>query len=109
MTEAMGVNPKGLQEILQQTRDEPLPPPEAREPFFMNEVARAEQLAASGTSLTLEVTCSISKHGSLAGPASYLESALCFYRALRVYPSQMELLMIYQKSVPEPILMVGGH
>lgn len=34
---------------------------------------------------------------------------MCFFRALRVYPSPVELLMIYQQTVPEPIFKVRFH
>lgn len=57
---------------------------EEREQYFMQNVAAGEQL-------------------STMGPASYVTAALSFYRALRVYPSPVELIMIYQKTVPEPI------
>jgi import receptor subunit TOM20 len=40
------------------------------------------------------------------GPAFYLPAALSFYRALRVYPSPVELIVIYQKTVPDPIFKV---
>lgn len=57
---------------------------EEREQYFMQNVAAGEQL-------------------STMGPAAYVTAALSFYRALRVYPSPVELIMIYQKTVPEPI------
>lgn len=34
---------------------------------------------------------------------------MSFYRALRVYPSPVELIMIYQKTVPDPIFKVYLH
>lgn len=33
-----------------------------------------------------------------------LESALCFYKALKVYGHQNELINIYDKTVPKPVL-----
>lgn len=42
------------------------------------------------------------------GPEGYLEAALYFYQALRAYPSPVELIEIYKKSVPEPIYMVSN-
>jgi len=33
-----------------------------------------------------------------------LEAALCFFRALKVYPNSEELISIYDKTVPKPIL-----
>lgn len=55
---------------------------EEREAYFMNEVAVGEQLLAQGD-----------------GKA--VEAALCFYRALKVYPDQKNLLGIYEKTVPK--------
>lgn len=40
------------------------------------------------------------------GPEFHLQAALCFYRALRVYPSPVELIVIYQKTVPEDVFKV---
>ncbi|KAI0346773.1 MAS20-domain-containing protein [Trametopsis cervina] len=55
-----------------------------REAYFMEQVGIGEQLCAQG-------------------PAAALPAALSFFRALRVYPSPVELIMIYQKSVPEEV------
>jgi import receptor subunit TOM20 len=43
------------------------------------------------------------------GEEHYFEAAMCFFRAQKVYPSPVELIMIYQKTVPEPVfqLVVG--
>ena len=40
------------------------------------------------------------------GPAFFLPAAMAFYRALRVYPSPVELIVIYQKTIPEPVFKV---
>jgi mitochondrial import receptor subunit TOM20 len=40
------------------------------------------------------------------GPEFAVEAALAFYRALRVYPSPVELIMIFQNTVPDPIFKV---
>ena len=40
------------------------------------------------------------------GPESAVEAALAFFRALRVYPSPVELIMIFQNTVPEPVFKV---
>ena len=31
---------------------------------------------------------------------------MAFFRALRVYPSPVELIVIYQKTIPEPVFKV---
>lgn len=54
-----------------------------KESFFMQQVALGEQLA------TL--------------PDKKIEAALCFYKALAVYPNPTDILGIYQRSVPEEV------
>lgn len=33
-----------------------------------------------------------------------VEAALCFYKALKVYPQPKDLVQIYDKTVPKPVL-----
>lgn len=33
-----------------------------------------------------------------------VEAALCFYKALKVYPQPSDLISIYDKTVPKPVL-----
>lgn len=41
-------------------------------------------------------------HGTdCAAGADNVEAALCFYRALKVYPNPRELINIYDKTVPK--------
>lgn len=51
---------------------------------FMEQVAAGEALFAQG-------------------PANFLQAAVAFFRALKVYPAPMELVMIYQKAVPKEV------
>ncbi|KZT72532.1 MAS20-domain-containing protein [Daedalea quercina L-15889] len=84
----LGVTPEELRAALDKLRDEEVPSdPEAKEQFFMTQVGMGEQLCAQG-------------------PMFHLPAALSFYRALRVYPSPVELIMIYQKTVPEPVFKI---
>ncbi|TAQ87555.1 hypothetical protein B7494_g4138 [Chlorociboria aeruginascens] len=57
---------------------------EEREAYFMSEVARGEGLSADGS--------------------ENVEAALCFYKALKVYPTPSDLITIYDKTVPKPVL-----
>ncbi|CZS88771.1 probable mitochondrial import receptor subunit tom-20 [Rhynchosporium agropyri] len=57
---------------------------EEREAYFMQEVARGEGLAGEGT--------------------DNVEAALCFYKALKVYPTPADLITIYDKTVPKAVL-----
>lgn len=54
-----------------------------KETFFMQQVALGEQLA------TL--------------PDKKVDAAVCFYKALAVYPNPTDILGIYQRSVPEDV------
>ncbi|KAF8897884.1 hypothetical protein BD779DRAFT_1782192 [Infundibulicybe gibba] len=84
-TELGGVTPAQLREALELVKTEEGPKtPEEKENYFMTQVGMGEQLASKG-------------------PAFYLPAAMSFFRALRVYPSPVELIVIYQKTVPEPI------
>ncbi|EGN92041.1 hypothetical protein SERLA73DRAFT_117876 [Serpula lacrymans var. lacrymans S7.3] len=77
-----------LRGALEKVRAEEMPTnPEEREKYFMAQVSIGEQLCAQG-------------------PVYNLPAAMCFYRAFRVYPSPVELIVIYQKTVPEPVFKV---
>lgn len=54
---------------------------EGNEQIFMEEVSKGEAL--------------------LADEAKSMEAALCFFRALKVYPTPEELINIYDKTVPK--------
>lgn len=55
--------------------------PEEREAAFMQEVARGETLYAAGEGMKYE-------------------AAVCFYRALKMYPQPAELTRIYEQTIP---------
>jgi import receptor subunit TOM20 len=77
-----------MQEALEQIKTEQPPQtPEEKEQYFMQQVSVGEQL-------------------STKGPDFYMPAAMSFYRALRVYPSPVELIVIYQKTIPEPIFKI---
>ena len=54
---------------------------EETEQYFMQEVARGETMCTDGS--------------------DPVEAALCFYKALKVYPQPRELIGIYDKTVPK--------
>ena len=41
-----------------------------------------------------------------SGPSFYLPAACAFFRALRVYPSPVEFIMMVQSTLPAPIFKV---
>ncbi|KAF8634791.1 hypothetical protein AX15_000707 [Amanita polypyramis BW_CC] len=79
------VTPEKLRDALEQVKNEETPKtPTEKEAYFMQHVGIGEQLAGQG-------------------PEFHLPAALSFFRALRVYPTPVELILIYQKTVPEPV------
>ncbi|KAA6407685.1 MAG: mitochondrial import receptor subunit (Tom20) [Lasallia pustulata] len=57
---------------------------EEKEAYFLNEVGRGEVLCQD--------------------ESNQMEAALCFFKALKVYPQPGDLIRIYDKTVPKPIL-----
>lgn len=55
-----------------------------KEAFFMEQVATGEALFAQG-------------------PSYHVPAAIAFFKALKVYPAPVELVMIYQKAVPKEV------
>ncbi|CEP11533.1 hypothetical protein [Parasitella parasitica] len=76
---------KLIENVIVECSKEDLPTSaEAKEKYFMEQVAAGEALCGKG-------------------PSYYDEAVLPFYKALKVYPAPMELVMIYQKTIPEPV------
>lgn len=76
---------------------------EEKEAYFMSEVGRGEALCQDGTR----------RFSAISNPAfadvhpigsDQIEAALCFYKALKVYPQPGDLISIYDKTVPKPVL-----
>jgi import receptor subunit TOM20 len=106
---AVGFGELPTKEILEEmarVKDDQVPTsPEEREKYFMLQVEKGEQLCAGGAFAYLGLW---KNHYSLyrEGPEFAVEAALAFFRALRVYPSPVELIMIFQKTVPDHIFKV---
>ncbi|WVQ81828.1 hypothetical protein IAT38_003955 [Cryptococcus sp. DSM 104549] len=79
-------NAKALKDGLIAINSEPVPTnPDQIEAYFAEQASEGEKFATMG-------------------PDFYVPSALCFFRALRVYHSPGQLLEAYQRIVPGPIL-----
>jgi hypothetical protein len=100
------VTAAALRDALEQVRNEEVPEsPQEKESYFMSHVSMGEQLSAQGTRWHRHyLLCMLIN--IWIGPNFYLPAAMSFYRALRVYPAPVELIVIYQKTVPEPIFKV---
>lgn len=81
-----GVDVNESKHTLETVKQEKVPTThEEKEKYFMAQVAMDEWLSAKG-------------------PKFNLPAALCFYRALRVYPSPVEPIVIYEWTIPPPIV-----
>lgn len=71
-----------IKQAVEEANEEGFPrDPEETEGYFMQEVARGEGMCTDGS--------------------DPVDAALCFYRALKVYPQPRELITIYDKTVPK--------
>ncbi|GKZ19926.1 hypothetical protein AbraIFM66951_001197 [Aspergillus brasiliensis] len=74
-----------IKKVVQQAKDEGFPTDlEEKEAYFMSQVAQGESLVAEEP----------------------IEAALCFYKALKVYPQPKDLISIYDKTVPKEVLEI---
>jgi import receptor subunit TOM20 len=99
--EAQGAEQKkAIREAVERANEEGFPKdPEEVEAYFMQEVAQGEGMVQKGKAQLLNL---LGRRGAncLSG-ADNVEAALCFYRALKVYPNPRELINIYDKTVPK--------
>ncbi|KAF1919732.1 mitochondrial outer membrane translocase complex, subunit Tom20 domain-containing protein [Ampelomyces quisqualis] len=95
---------KAIRDAVERANEEGFPKdPEEIEAYFMQEVAQGEGMVQKSTGHP--ETVHIGNGGTnYATGADNVEAALCFYRALKVYPNPRELINIYDKTVPKPVL-----
>ncbi|KAI9069255.1 MAS20-domain-containing protein [Trametes sanguinea] len=83
--QAESANPAEIKAMILKIQGEELPAtPDEKEQYFVMQVQLGEQMAQQG-------------------PAFYMPAAAAFFRALRVYPSPVEFIMMIQSTVPPPI------
>ncbi|KAL8685621.1 MAG: hypothetical protein Q9218_007646 [Villophora microphyllina] len=83
--EKVGQQKRLIRRLLSEAQEEGFPSSvEEKETYFMTQVGRGEALCQS--------------------ESSFVEAALSFYKALKVYPSPGDLITIYDKTVPKPVL-----
>ncbi|KAL9005900.1 MAG: hypothetical protein Q9188_001362 [Gyalolechia gomerana] len=101
--EAQGAQQKqAVRDAVTEAQEEGFPTTvEEKETFFMNMVGQGEALCQSG-----ESGCPSHEHNVLmqTSESTHIEAALCFYKALKVYPQPGDLISIYDKTVPKPVL-----
>lgn len=75
-----------VQDVLKTVSQETFPEaPEEKEKYFMEQVAAGEALCQQGL---------------------LNESVPHFYKALKIYPAPLELVMIYQQTLPENVFRI---
>ncbi|TFK81511.1 MAS20-domain-containing protein [Polyporus arcularius HHB13444] len=85
---AVTINAAEIKSALLKIREEEVPPtPDEKEGYFMMQVQVGDQLVQKG-------------------PAFFLPAAMAFFRALRVYPSPVEFIMMLQQTLPEPVFKI---
>lgn len=78
-----------IRKVVDDANEEGFPrDPEETEAYFMQEVARGEGMCTDGS--------------------DPVDAALCFYKALKVYPQPRELISIYDKTVPKVCYLASG-
>lgn len=104
--EAQGAQQKeAIKRVVADAMEEGFPTDvEEKEEFFMTEVARGERLCQGSklhkpTAYIRPILMMMLLQGS-----DQIEAALCFYKALKVYPQPRDLISIYDKTVPKPVL-----
>ncbi|POS87246.1 hypothetical protein EPUL_000627 [Erysiphe pulchra] len=70
-----------------------------KEAYFMEQVARGEGFGTSG----INHKRLLFKNADIVGTEN-VGAALCFYKALKVYPTPSDLISIYDRTVPKAVL-----
>lgn len=101
--EAQGAQQKqAVRDAVTEAQEEGFPATvEEKETFFMNMVGQGEALCQSGESGRPSREHNLLMQES---ESTHIEAALCFYKALKVYPQPGDLITIYDKTVPKPVL-----
>ncbi|OLN87925.1 Mitochondrial import receptor subunit tom20 [Colletotrichum chlorophyti] len=78
---------QAIKEAVDDAKEEGFPQDvESKEAYFLQQVSEGETLSAD--------------------PTRTVEAALAFYKGLKVYPTPGDLISIYDKTVPKPVLDV---
>lgn len=104
--EAQGAQQKqAIREAVEEAKEDGFPTDvEEREAYFMNEVGKGESLCQDGMCTRAWAWNSRDTDADGLIGSSQLDAALCFYRALKVYPQPKDLISIYDKTVPKPVI-----
>jgi import receptor subunit TOM20 len=106
--EAQGAEQKkAIREAVASANEEGFPKdPEEVEAYFMQEVAQGEGMVQKG--MHKDYYNRGPQDANCCAGADNVEAALCFYRALKVYPNPRELINIYDKTVPKVSVLLSA-
>ena len=101
--EAHGARQKeAIKDALEEAKEQGFPTEiEEKEAYFMQEVSRGETLCQDGLFMQTPLHWQIA---NIQPESKRIEAATSFYRALKVYPSPKDLIGIYDKTVPKPVI-----
>ncbi|MCO5566173.1 hypothetical protein L7F22_019849 [Adiantum nelumboides] len=74
------------------------------EEFLQNIVNESSRAGPAPDEQTFSQNVQIGEMLAAQGPEHHLQAAAAFFKALKAYPSPMELLMIYQQAVPPEVM-----
>ncbi|GKT47276.1 mitochondrial import receptor subunit tom20 [Colletotrichum spaethianum] len=103
---------QAIKQAVNDAKDEGFPTDvEQKEAYFLQQVSEGETLSADRQS---NPHTDISNKGNMVSFADSsddtatraVEAALAFYKGLKVYPTPGDLISIYDKTVPKPVLDV---
>ena len=77
---------------------------EKEEEAFLQNIVRETSSAGAPDEQTFSQNVQIGELLAAQGPEHHLQAAAAFFKALKAYPSPMELLMIYQQAVPAEVM-----
>ncbi|PWN33034.1 uncharacterized protein FA14DRAFT_162193 [Meira miltonrushii] len=77
---------------------------EKEEEQFLQNIVNETSRATAPDEQTFSQNVQIGELLAAQGPEQHLQAAAAFFKALKAYPSPMELLMIYQQAVPQEVM-----
>ena len=102
--EAQGEEQKqAIRNAVNDARDQGFPTDvEDKEAYFMEQVGQGEMLLSDSMCEVSPIIRTLYAH--VIPGSRHVDAALCFYKALKVYPSPKDLMSIYDKTVSKPVI-----
>lgn len=85
---------------------------EDREKYFMDQLQSGEILYRKGRRgrrgypMVAVLQAAVTHFRTMLGPAHFQAAASCFMKAMKAYPQPLELIGLFQKSLPDPVFQI---